>query len=415
MMIDATQYIRVQERSTDPDETMKRLRQMEEFYYGTELKKIDADVSPASYAYSTAPTWVNPVYGRQVWSFLNYDQNVFAVLPKEPWLQSGWRMLTAAAQAWTHAGAELTGGIDRGDALPDTIAPTMVVNANQPKEIIHTWGVLEIRQFLSSIDDSVSIAPAMRAEMGLEHASIINTMLIQSGEYIAANLGAAWAGTDNFESLDRIVSSDAEEDAVGGAQTTAYDAWMKYGVLAVDRDTGTTYDSVVVAPGGSLGTDGDLTIASMDSVWRQIKDLGGSPDLGITGADFIIALSEILEPERRFVGEAEVMPTFGGVRGLAPGVEGAFTVSTFRSIPLITSPNVRCTDVTSGDTISKLFMLDSSFVRIKVAAPTRYMETPSNYVSYVAQDALRIEGAYLTVGELLAYRFNTLGKLRDIQ
>jgi hypothetical protein len=150
-------------------------------------------------------------------------------------------------------------------------------------------------------------------------------------------------------------------------------------------------------------------------MWRQIKDAGGNPDVGVTGADFIIALSEILEPERRFVGEAQVVPTFGGVRGLAPGVEGSFTVSTFRNIPLITSPNVRCTDATYGDTISKLFMLDTSQIRFRVAAPTRYMETPSNYVSYMASNKLRIEGGYLTVGELVCYRFNTQGKLRDIQ
>jgi hypothetical protein len=346
---------------------------------------------------------------------LNYDENVMAIIPKERWMQSGWRMLTAAAQTWAHAGAELAGGIAREGSLPDTISITPTVQAVQPKEVMHTWGTHEIYDFLSSVDDSVALVPEMREELGKEHASIINTMLVQSAEYLAANLSANWAGTSNFESLDRIIADDAEEDALGGTYTTAYDPWTTYAVTEVDRDSGTTYDANVNAPGGTLGTDGDLTVAVLDLTWREAKDNGGENDVILTGSDFVIALSEILEPERRFVGEALVMPTFNGVQGLAPGVEGSFTVSTFRGRPIIESPNVRCTDSSNGDTVSKAFFLDTEYLRFRVASPTRYMETPRNYTTYLANDALRIEGGYLTVGELICYRFNTQGKVRDIQ
>jgi len=324
-------------------------------------------------------------------------------------------MLATAAQSWAHAGTELLGGMTRGGSLPATIKITPIIQAVQPKEVMHTWGVTEMDAFLSSVDDSVAILPAMRAEMGLEHAAIINTMLVQSVEYLAEQAAGNWSGTDNFESLDRIVASGAEESALTTTDTTHYDPWTKYKQTEVDRDSGTTYDSIVDCPGGTLMTDGDLTVASIDSIWRQIKEKGGEPDVILTGADFVLALSEILEPERRFIGEAQVMPSFAGVRGLFPGVEGSFTVGTFRKIPIIESPNVRCTDATFGDTISKMFMLDTEYLRFRVAAPTRYMETPREYISYLAQDKLRIEGGYLTVGELIAYRFNVQGKLRDIQ
>jgi len=76
---------------------------------------------------------------------------------------------------------------------------------------------------------------------------------------------------------------------------------------------------------------------------------------------------------------------------------------------------MRCTDPTYGDTISKAMFLDTEYLRFRVAAPTRYLETARQYVSYLAQNKLRIEGGYLTVGELICYRFNVQGKLRDIK
>jgi len=406
----------VQERLDDPEENLRQLRELEKQFYGSKLiRKVDVDVVPATIAYTTLPDWVQPVFGRKVWSFLNYEKNVFAILPKERWVRSGWRMLTSAGQSWAHAGAELSGGMARGGALPDTIAPTLKVNATQPKEVMHTWAVAEIDAFLSSIDDAVNIIPFMREELGKEHAAIINTMLIQSAEYLAGTASANWAGTDNFESLDRIVASDAEEDAVGGTYSGYYDPWTKYGLLAVDRDTETAFDAVVEAAGGTLGTDGDLTLWSIEDVWRKIIENGGAPDVILTGADFLTALSEILEPERRFMGEARVVPQYGGVRGLGPGVEAGFSVATYRQIPIITTAVMRCTDPTYGDTISKALFLDTEYLRFRVAAPTRYMETARQYVSYLAQNKLRIEGGYLTVGELICYRFNVQGKLRDIK
>lgn len=408
--------VQVQERIDDPEENLRHLRELEKMFYGSKLvRKADSDISVTTPVYTTLPDWVQPIFGRKVWSHLNYDKNAFAIIPKERWIQSGWRMLTTAAIDWAHTGAEKAGGISRGAAIPDTVSTEPVVMATQPKEIMHTWGVLEMDAFLSSIDDAVAIIPYFREELGREHAAIINTMLVQSAEYLAANATANWAGTDNIESLRRVISSDAEEDAVGGTYANCFDPWTKYGLREIDRDATTTWDSIVVAPGGTLGTDGDLTLWAIEDVWRQIIENGGQPDVILTGADFVQALSEILEPERRFMGEALVVPQYGGVRGLAPGVEAGFRVATFRQIPMITTAVMRCTDATNGDTISPALFLDTEYLRLRVAAPTRYMETPRQYLSYLAQNKLRIEGGYLTTAELIAYRFNVHGKLRDIK
>lgn len=407
--------IPVQELIHDPDEQMKQLMKMEELFYGSKMVRKDADVSPAAYAYTTAPDWVQPIFGRKVWSMLNYDKNVAAILPKERWIKSGYRMATAKSAVGTHAAAELAGGVARTGALPATIGPTIVVNAVQPKQIMHTWGVMEINAYLSSIDDSVAIAPFVREELGLSHAGVINTMLVQSAHVLAEQAGGDWTGTDAVESLDRIISSGAEEGALTSSDNHHFDPWVKYTVLTIDRDSGTTYDAIVKQP-GTIGIEADLTLSSVETTWRSVIEAGGKTDVILTGADFIQALSEILEPERRFIGEAKVVPNYGGVRGLAPGVEAGFSVATLHGIPMIPSISVRCTDATHGDTISHAFFLDTGYLRLKVAIPTKYMESGSNYTGYMANDhSLRIEGGYLTTMELLCYRFNTQAKLSYIK
>lgn len=407
----ALRHIKCQPMIEDTEENMKMLKRMEEEFYGPQLIRKDADAAVATPAYSTLPDWVQPVFGRRLWSFMNYEKNVLAVLPKAKWQYSGWRMLTTPALDWsTHNATERTGGQSRGFNLPDTVKVTPVVNATQPKEIMHTWGVLEIDNFLSSIDDSIQIIPEMRAELGKEHAALINTMLVQGVESIAAAANKDWAGTNNIESLRRIISSDAEEDAIGGTYHNMFDPWVNYGLNPVDRDSGTTYDSQVVSFGSSIGTDGDITLPKIEQLWRQIQEAGGQTDVIITGADFVAALSEILEPERRFMGEMQVYPTYGGVRGLSPGVDAAFSVSSFRGIPIITTRVMRDT---TTDTISPSLWLDTQYLELRTASPTRYMETSRTYDAYVAQNKMRIEGAYYTAAELICYRFNTQGKLRD--
>ena len=47
-----------------------------------EVRKADADASTASPAYTTPPDFWNPIFGRKVWSALNYEENVFSIIPK---------------------------------------------------------------------------------------------------------------------------------------------------------------------------------------------------------------------------------------------------------------------------------------------------------------------------------------------
>lgn len=405
---------RCQERIGDTEENLKALRELEVKTYGNQLiRKSDADATVATPVYTTLPDWAQPVFGRRVWSFLNYEKNVLAVIPKAPWRNSGWRMLTAGAMDWTHDNTEMVGGQARGFTLPDTLKVTPIVQATQPKEIMHTWGALEIDQFLSSVDDAIQIVPEMRAELGREHAALINTMLVQSVEPIAGGAAANWAGTNNIESLDRVIASSAEETALGGTHADMYDPWKQYAFKPVNRDSETVFDSQVVSFSGTMGTDGDITLPTIEKLWRQIIEAGGETDVIITGADFVSALSEILEPERRFMGEMKIVPTYGGVRGWSAGVDAAFSVASFRNIPMITTRAMRNTDGTYGDTISKSLWLDTEYLELRTASPTRYMETSRTYDAYVAQNKLRVEGAYYTVAELICYRMNVQGKLRD--
>jgi len=378
------------------------MEEMEEFYYGpSKIKKADDPVL------TTDPGWWQTIFGRKVWSWLDYEKNVFAILPKAPWRQSGWRVMTAPAFSWAQptGGAQVPGGVDEHGAMPDTAHPTWAQLGTRPKTMIHGFNTSEVAEFLSGVDDAIDLLPELRREFGLEHAAIINTALITDVEQLAAAATADWAGTNNFETLDRIISSDSEEDAFGGTYAGYYDAWKKYATTEIDRDASTTYDAIV---DHNSGTDRDLVLSLIDALFTKIWKAGGKPKVIVTGYDTKQAWQQLLEAERRFMETARVVPTFAGIRGVAPGVEAGFFVATYHGIPILETAQM------PADTISRIFVLDTDFLELRIAKPTRYYETAPG-AGYIYLNKVGIEGAYETMGELLCNRFNIQAKLRDLK
>ena len=94
---------------------IRTIQDMERMFYsnvGAEyITKTDAPVI-------TSTTGVyNAVYGAMVWAALNQEANAFGILPKYPWVRSGWRVITA------RAGSTGDGGIVEDGTIPDTIKP----------------------------------------------------------------------------------------------------------------------------------------------------------------------------------------------------------------------------------------------------------------------------------------------------
>jgi len=277
--------------------------------------------------------------------------------------------------------------VSEGGTMPATVKPTFVELTDDPKTIVHGFKVTELMEFMSSVDDAIDLLPVLREEFGKEHARAINAMLLDDVTDLAS---------DNFESLDRVISSDSDE--TNNADTDDPD------IYGLDRSAG-GWDNAYT---NDAAANRDLTLTLIDTTLQNIWDAGGKPKVIMTGTDTLMRWQQLLEAERRFMETARVVPTFGGVRGLAPGVEAGFMVATYFGIPIITSQDA------PSDTISHIHFYDTDFLELRIAKPTVYYESARNQ-GFIYMDYLGMEGYYQTMGELICTRFNVQGKLVNLK
>jgi hypothetical protein len=355
------------------------------FYFGQQSKMIRKAVEVSETA-GSGTHW-EPLYGAKVWSWLNLEANVFAMTPKEPWVKSGWRVLT------TRAHSTSSGGIDEsttGGAIPTPLTLTFKQVSAKPKTIAHTFDLGELAEFLGTVDDAVDLLPTYREEIGKEHAQAMCYMLAADADTVAGV---------NLESLDRVIAAKAEID--GG----------RYGsndldIYGLDRDSVTTNDAYV---NENDNVDRDLSLTLIDTTLQNVWDNGGLPKFILTKTNTMMRWQQLIEAERRFMDTAKVVPTFGGVRGPAPGIEAGFMVATYFGIPILPSIAVQ-----NMSTIGGIYFVDSDYVKLAVAKPTTYVESGKGE-GYLYRGYFATEGMYETMGELRAYRFNCHGKLVDLK
>jgi len=361
------------------------MKEMMDHYYpasSDEIQKADAPLL------SSTTGWYNVVYGSKVWAQLNYEANVFAMLPKKPWTKSGFRVESAypvAAASWP------TGGVAENAVITDSdsLMPTWVEVGDAPKTVLHFFDSSNLAAFLAGVDDSVDAIAELRKAIGLYHVEQINEMLMTNVTTLAG---------DNIESIDRMVSS--YDEVTNCADVDAGDS----DVYGMDRDAAATwYDAIV---NENADTDRVLTLKVIDETLKDVMTAGGKPKVILTGYDTLFEWQSLLEAQRRYMQTTKVMPSFGGVRGAVPGIEAGFMVATYHGIPII--PTHRCT---KSGALSNIFMLDTDYLYLKVARPTQYEESSD----VLALDRLGMRGAYHTMAELTCTRFNVQAKIRDLK
>lgn len=328
----------------------------------------------------------NPIYGMKVWSQLNQEVNAWSVLPKEVWNQSGWRVITARADA------TVTGGIAENGNLPETGKPTWAQLSTKPKSVAHTFDVSEVQQYLGNVDDSLGDTMAfMRDYYATEHVEHINKMLLTDNDTLAGN---------NVDSIDRVCGSYSE---IAGCSQTAGDL----DIYGLDRDaTGTWADAYV---DHNSGVDRTFTMSMLDTVIDGITELSGKePNVLLTGYDTRQRILQEQEVMQRYVEPKKVSVGMNGVQ-TASGIEAGFSVATYRDIPIFVSKDV------PKDTISRIYCLNTDFLKIRVAKPTQYFEAGMDKGDPFGINRLGNEGLYRTMAELICYNFRAQGKVRDIK
>ncbi|HEC65419.1 MAG TPA: hypothetical protein ENI23_09000 [bacterium] len=376
------------------------IQELEEHYYGASgvgmiTKSDDPVLSSTTGVY-------NVVFGKFVWATFNQEANTIGILPKTVWDNSGWRLQTA------RAGSSADGGVAEGGAVPETIKPTFLEVTNTLKTVAHTFETSEHQDyFVAHDDDAIGDLQHMRMIMGTKHKEAMNQALLRDvGDQVGS--GGAYAGIDGFETIDRVISSDSEEDAFGGGGSAYYD------IFGLDRDTATTFDSTV---SHNSGSDRALSDSLIRTMIYDIKEDGGNTQAINTGYDTARTAIALYSDQVRYnvIGEAKVQVGVNGIQTEA-GIDVGIRISTIYQIPMIESKDV------PKDTISRMFFIDTSDpegsgkarLSLDISHPTQYFQAGVSDGSPFITDTFTTKGLYRTNGEIRCTSLQSQGKIRDL-
>lgn len=386
------------------------------------LRKADAPITT-----STTGSF-NSVFGAYAWAQLNLEGNFFSVLPKTPYTRSGWRVITAKPSPASDSTHTDKGGVSEGGTISDSVKPTLAEIEVRPKTMHLPFSASEVMEWMAthSQDDIWGGLGSLRLFMAVRHKELMNQAIAADVEKPAADATGNHTGTLDFESLDRIVSADAEEDTLGGTYTSFYDPWVA-SESDIDRDSGITYDCTVKSASGTIGTNGVLTDDVIQTLLQDIRIAGGKdPTVFIGSHKAYKEIQSIYMPSVRignpYDNEQLVQIDVNGVKTFK-GTGVGIHVDAVYGLPYIPSKDApsNADDTTE---IGRIFALDTSDpegygkprIGIDVAIPTEYYEATRRTPGYpYINGKFAEEGLFRTLAEVVCRHFPSQGKIRDIK
>ena len=352
----------------------------------TELTTADAD-------------YFNVMFGASVFNQLNTRSEVFKLLDKEGWTQSGWRVMYQR-----HAN---TTGIAEGDALGTADHPELKEMSATIKEISTRWDTTTRAELLADADDGIKgLAAFLRKENGEAHAFYLDKQLLASVNTSDAATVAQDDSNNNLESIDKMTTSTAAVAADSDIPNHIEDMYL------VDRGAAGYTEWMQPAAciqGATEGTAEALTIDKLDTLIRSSLENGANyQDLFfLTGHDTLYNLKSKLTVLSNSLGQFDIRQQAATALNGASS-EGGLNFDTrvgyYDGIPIYVSQHV------TKDTASKIYLLDKTAMSLRIAAPTTYIASEN----LVTTNALKKQFAFITAGELIVKRFNTSGKITDL-
>ena len=352
----------------------------------TELTTADAD-------------YFNVMFGASVFNQLNTRSEVFKLLDKEGWTQSGWRVMYQR-----HAN---TTGIAEGDTLGTADQPELKEMSATIKEVSTRWDTTTRAELLADADDGIKgLAAFLRKENGEAHAFYLDKQLLASVNTSDDATVAQDDSNDNFESIDKMTTSTAAVAADSDIANHIEDMYL------VDRGAAGYTEWMQPAAciqGATEGTAEALTIDKLDTLIRSSLENGANyQDLFfLTGHDTLYNLKSKLTVLSNSLGQFDIRQQAAtALNGAASegGLNFDTRVGYYDGIPIYVSQHV------TKDTASKIYLLDKTAMSLRIAAPTTYIASEN----LVTTNALKKQFAFITAGELIVKRFNTSGKITDL-
>ena len=345
---------------------------------------------------------LNTMFGAKVFNQLNTKSEVFKLLKKEAWTQSGFRVLTARHGT--------TAGVAEGGAFPETDHPELKEITLTLKEVVTPWQMSSKAEILSEADDGLgNLAAFMRREQGEAHAFAIDDMLTKSVEAdsdgSASGGGGAGEAGVNFESLDRVTATLAYVTDAQSPSNSQDDCDM-YGIDISSNaffDAGHTHFT-------DDGSNNALALDDLDTMIAALLENGADYNnlVMLTGYDTYQNLKALMQGTNgafKFNLAGAGAANQNGVTGEA-GLNFDSRVGAYDGIPIFLSQHIP----KDASGASRIYMLDMESLAMRIAAPTTYVDNTNLAVRQV----LSREYACFTAGELVAYRRNTSGSIRDL-
>ena len=368
-------------------------------YYGGTLgisKRYGISKADDNVTTTTLAEGLNTVFGAKVFNQLNTKSEVFKLLKKEAWTQTAFRALTERH--------ETTAGVAEGGAFPETDQPALKEITLTLKEVVTPWQMSSKAEILSEADDGLgNLAAFMRKEQGEAHAFFLDDMLTKSVE--ANSDGATGAGQagNNMESLDRVTATLAYVTDAQSPSNSQDDCDM-YGIDISSNaffDAGHTHFT-------DDGSNNALALDDLDTMIAALLENGATYNslVILTGYDTYQNLKALMQGTNgafKFDLAGAGAANQNGVTGEA-GFNFDSRVGAYDGIPIFLSQHV------PKDGASRLYMLDMASLAMRVAAPTTYVDNTNLAVRQV----LSREYAFITAGELVAYKRSTSGSIRDL-
>ena len=353
----------------------------------TELTTADAD-------------YFNVMFGASVFNQLNTRSEVFKLLDKEGWTQSGWRVMYQR-----HAN---TSGQAEGGSLGTADQPELKEMSATIKEVSTRWDTTTRAELLADADDGIKgLAAFLRKENGEAHAFYLDKQLLASVNNSDDATVAQDDSNNNFESIDKMTTSSTAVGADSDIPNHIEDMYL------VNRDAAGYTEWMQPAAciqGDTPGTAEALTIDKLDTLIRSSLENGANyQDLFfLTGHDTLYTLKlKLTMTSTSSLGQFDIRQQAATALNGASS-EGGLNFDTrvgyYDGIPIYVSQHV------TKDTASKIYLLDKTAMALRIAAPTTYIASEN----LVTTNALKKQFAFITAGELIVKRFNTSGKITDL-
>lgn len=340
---------------------------------------------------TTTGAW-NAVFGAIAWEWVNQEANLVGALEKVPWTQSGWRIVTAA-------GITSGGGQAEGSVVPNTVMPTLATVSKKPAIVATGFNVSALEQELGvNANDDMFDDPIawLRQYTGREHVKLMNRHALTDLDTLAG---------DNLESIDRIIASQAE---ISGGHGGSGDG----DIYGLDRDGTAINDAYVLH---NSGTDREVTLAHLDDIYQstiKFDDSRSDRRFWLTGPDTYMRLAQLIAPRQQYIPGMTKWwrPNVNGIETFGEGVDGGIQCVSYQGYPFVISDDV------PKDTISRVYFVNSEYLKMKMLLPTQYYQTGLTTdgnpfgINFIGD-----EGLYLTMGEYIATRFNVHGKGMDFK